>query len=98
MSDPIQETNRSSAPQHGVAGSWILVLVVRSLAQGIVTVMVVGGPGRSYRRLLLSIGCIFLPIAPRWWIPPEYDLTVRFFVSNLASPRNEANGEMLLRV
>jgi hypothetical protein len=40
---------------------------------GIVTVVVAGGrPGSVLLGLLLAVGSIVLPIARRWWIPPEY--------------------------
>ena len=71
--DPVQEANRSSVDRPPVAGLWTVLLVLRSVMAGLVTVAIAGvRPGSILLGLLLAIGSLLLPIARRWWVSPVY--------------------------
>ena len=72
-SDPVQETNRPSTETLKVPRLWLLLLMVRSCLVG-VFLLIIAGPskGALILTLLLIAGCLLLPVARRWWVPPTY--------------------------
>lgn len=73
VADPVQEANRSSVDRPQVVKTWTVLLILRSLAAGVLTVTIAGiRPGAVLLGFLLAVGCLVLPIARRWWVSPVY--------------------------
>ncbi len=73
VGDPVQEANRSSVERLPVAKLWMVLLVLRSLGAGLLTVVVAGvRPGAVSLGLFLALGSLLLPIARRWWVSSVY--------------------------
>ncbi len=73
VGDPVQEANRSSVERLPIAKLWMVLLVLRSLGAGLLTVLVAGvRPGAVSLGLILATGSLLLPIARRWWVSSVY--------------------------
>src|SRR5690242_4579046 len=71
--DPVRETKHARAEKPAVPRFWMVVLILRSVAIGAAAFIVAGtSTGSSLLAMILAAGSLLLPIARRWWVPPEY--------------------------
>lgn len=71
--DPVRLMNRLSAEQQAVPRYWAVLLICRSLALALVTVVISGTQSESVvLALLVGTAALLLPIARRWWVAPNY--------------------------
>jgi hypothetical protein len=73
MSDPLQDLKRSSPEEDPISKMWLPVLILRSLALGILILAIAGcGKGSLMLAVLLFVTCVLLPLARKGWVPATY--------------------------